>query len=138
VTPATATGAGESLIISRKRKGGKTFVGLPHGEKLMEDAREFLERCDAWTLTGMQSVTREAKSFLVGMAVVRGVIDGQRNNIPFSKDTSKAVMASRVEEEFQIENWGLVEGQHDYDRLNCSINIHAATVLVSSILNNSK
>jgi len=42
-------------------------------------------------------------------------------------------MASRVEEEFQIENWGLVEGGHDYDRLNCSIQIHAATCLLESI-----
>lgn len=107
MTPALAGGEGEGLIISRKREGGgKAFAGLPHGEKLMEDARKFLERCDAWTLTGMQSVTREAKSFLVGMAVMRGVMDGQGSNIPFNKDTSKAVMASRVEEEFQIENWG--------------------------------
>jgi len=138
VLPATAIGAGEGLLISRKREGGKSFVGLPHGDKLMVDARNFLEGCDAWTLTGMQSVTREAKSFLVGMAVMRGAIEGKGRGVPFDDDTSKAVMASRVEEEFQIENWGLVEGQHDYDRLNCSINIHAATILVSCILNNVK
>jgi chaperone required for assembly of F1-ATPase len=84
----------------------------------------------------------DAKSFLVGMAVVRGV-DGwidvfdekgaKRKKNPFLKDAKKAVMASRVEEEFQIENWGLVEGGHDYDRLNCSIQIHAATCLLESI-----
>ena len=32
-----------------------------------------------------------------------------------------AVNAARVEEEFNIECWGLVEGGHDYDRLNCSV-----------------
>lgn len=89
----------------------------------------------------------EAKSFLVGMAVVRsvdgwvdaveesesfsGAADGKKN--PFSHDVKKAIMASRVEEEFQIDNWGLVEGGHDYDRLNCSIQIHAAISLLQSI-----
>ena len=94
VVPARAIGAGEGLVISRKREGRKSFVGLLHDKTLMVDARTFLEGCDAWTLTGMQSVTREAKSFLVGMAVIRGAIDGQGTGVPFDDDTSKAVMAS--------------------------------------------
>ena len=126
--PAVAIGAGEGLIMSRMRKS-KT-AGLPHQEELMANARKFLDSCDAWTLAAMQNVTMEAKSFLVGMGVVRGV--GHQSG-PFSADTQKAVMASRVEEEFQIDNWGLVEGGHDYDRLNTSIQIHAATVLLESI-----
>jgi ATP synthase F1 complex assembly factor 2 len=140
--PAVANGAGEGLIMSRKRKE-KQFAGLPHSKELLENAKVFLERCDAWTLAAMQTVTVEAKSFLVGMAVVRGVdgwvdtlnsdgsFPGKKN--PFVKDAKKAVMASRVEEEFQIESWGLVEGGHDYDRLNASIQIHAATSIMQSI-----
>lgn len=142
--PAVAMGAGEGLIMSRRREQ-KTFAGLPHSDLVMDNAEKFLQDCDSWTLTAMQSVTMEAKSFLVGLAVVRGV-DGwldilledgedkaQEKKNPFWKDTKKAVMASRVEEEFQIDNWGLVEGGHDYDRLNCSIQIHAATSLLQCI-----
>jgi len=139
--PAVATGAGEGMVMSRLRES-KPFAGLPHPDDLMQNAKTFLEGCDAWTLAAMQTVTMDAKSFLVGMAVVRGVdgwldvldeegAKGKTN--PFLKDAKKAVLASRVEEEFQIDNWGLVEGGHDYDRLNCSIQIHAATVLMESI-----
>lgn len=151
--PARAMGAGEGLVMSRMR-ASKKFAGLPHPQELVDNAKMFVEGCDSWKLAAMQTVTMEAKSFFVGMAVVRGVdgwvdslgsvassfsangeepkkMKGKKN--PFLKDTKKAVMASRVEEEFQIDNWGLVEGGHDYDRLNCSIQIHAATTLVQAI-----
>jgi ATP synthase F1 complex assembly factor 2 len=127
--PAVAIGAGEGLIMSRMRKS--KAAGLPHGDELLANARAFLNECDGWTLAAMQNVTMEAKSFLVGMAVVRSV---QHQCGPFSNDIKKAAMASRVEEEFQIENWGLVEGGHDYDRINCSIQLHAATVWLESIV----
>jgi len=144
--PAVAMGAGQGLVMSRMRES-KKFAGLPHSDDLLDNAKTFLEGCDAWTLAAMQTVTMEAKSFLVGMAVVRGVdgllrdatatatataTDGGKKS-PFLKDTKKAVMASRVEEEFQIESWGLVEGGHDYDRLNCSVQVYAATSLMQSI-----
>jgi len=144
--PAIAHGGSEGLIMSRFRKSSNKEAGLPHDEELMNQAKLFLHSCNAWTLAAMQNVTTEAKSFLVGMAVVRsvGIVSGKNdadavnggilNPIgPFHDDTKKAIKASRVEEEFQIENWGLVEGGHDYDRLNCSIQMHAATVLLQSI-----
>lgn len=37
---------------------------------------------------------------------------------------------SRVEEEFQINNWGLVEGGHDVDRVNCAVNLSSASFFV--------
>jgi ATP synthase F1 complex assembly factor 2 len=149
VKPAKAIGAGEGLVMSRMR-ASKKFSGLPHSDELIENAKAFLDTCDSWSLVAMQTVTMEAKSFLVGMAIVRGV-EGWAESIvrvkdvkdvttppekknPFLNDTKKAVLASRVEEEFQIDNWGLVEGGHDYDRLNCSIQIHAATSLLQAIM----
>uniref|UniRef100_A0A7S3V7X7 ATP synthase mitochondrial F1 complex assembly factor 2 n=1 Tax=Chaetoceros debilis TaxID=122233 RepID=A0A7S3V7X7_9STRA len=133
--PAVAIGAGEGLIMSRMRKT-KAYAGLPHEEELIDNARIFLQGCDAWTLVAMQSITMEAKSFLIGLAAVKGskTIDGPVKN-PFRRDAKKAVIASRVEEEFQIENWGLVEGGHDYDRLNCSIQIHSSLSLMQCLSN---
>ena len=49
------------------------------------------------------------------------------------RDLDKAIEASRVEEEFQIANWGLVEGGHDYDRLNCSIQLRSAHLFCKTI-----
>ena len=47
----------------------------------------------------------------------------------FTMDVSRALVAARVEEEFNIESWGLVEGGHDYDRLNASIQVTSASLL---------
>lgn len=34
--------------------------------------------------------------------------------------------AARLEEEFQAEIWGVVEGGHDMDRLNLAVNVSSA------------
>ena len=93
------------------------FGGLPHPPELVEEAEARLERMDVWELTMMQSVTMEAKSFFIGLAVVEGALTAE-----------EAIDASRVEEEFQIEQWGLVEGGHDMDQLNNGIQIRASVV----------
>lgn len=126
--PAVAMGASEGLIMSRRREG-KEF-GLPHPPALVTKAHEWVNSLDAWNLCALHSVASETKSFFLGMAVVLSTNDTEN---PFSMDLDKAIVASRIEEEFQIEMWGLVEGGHDYDRLNNSIQIHAAQVLTSSI-----
>lgn len=41
-----------------------------------------------------------------------------------------AMDLSRVEEEFQIGRWGLVEGGHDLDRVNCAVNLSSASFLL--------
>ena len=38
------------------------------------------------------------------------------------------ITASRLEEEFQVEIWGVVEGGHDMDRLNNAVNLSSADV----------
>jgi ATP synthase F1 complex assembly factor 2 len=117
---AAAIGANEGLIMSRVR--GQKSLGLPHSTKLVSGAQQFVRSLDAWHLTALSVVAAEAKSFLAATALLsRGLLPMQ------------AADAARVEEEFQITIWGMVEGQHDYDRLNCSIQMHAAHMLVSSI-----
>jgi ATP synthase F1 complex assembly factor 2 len=109
--------------------------GLPHSPLALNLAETFLLSLDAWRLAAMQAATMEAKSFIIGMALTSGSLNSHiQADIPFADDTAKAVVAARIEEEFQIESWGLVEGQHDYDRLNSSIQIHSA-VLLSNCVN---
>ena len=117
---AAAMGANEGLVMSRVR--GQKAIGLPHPASLVAGAQQFVRSLDAWHLTALSVVAAEAKSFLAATALLsRGLLPKQ------------AAEAARVEEEFQIAIWGMVEGQHDYDRLNCSIQMHAAHMLVTSI-----
>lgn len=41
------------------------------------------------------------------------------------------LVASRLEEEFQVEIWGVVEGGHDMDRLNNAVRISSVGTFMS-------
>lgn len=97
----------------------KTNQGLAHPPELTEYAQQFVDGLDEWQLTVMHSVAAETKSFWIAWSLMQG---------KFSVD--QALEAARLEEEFQIANWGLVEGGHDYDRLNASVQLRAAKVLL--------
>ena len=142
VQPFRAMGTTEGVLLSTTRTRQSTTTttssGLPHPPELITRAREWVNTLDAWHLMALHSVVSESKSFLVGMAVVMSSYedDNDDNHAATSNpfhDLSKAVAASRVEEEFQIDCWGLVEGGHDYDRLNCSVQIHAARFLTGAL-----
>eukprot|EP00957_Ditylum_brightwellii_P064277 4877779-Ditylum_brightwellii.AAC.1 len=142
--PVVVVGSGvEGLLMSRARSNTSKSVGLPHPDSVTINAKAWMETLDAWHLTALASVCSEAKSFLVGMALISSASSFSSSSstggkaTPFAKHTAKAVEASRVEEEFQIECWGLVEGGHDYDRLNCSIQIHSAQFLCGSLIPSS-
>nr|XP_042709018.1 ATP synthase mitochondrial F1 complex assembly factor 2 isoform X2 [Chrysemys picta bellii] len=59
---------------------------------------------NTWALQGIEYVIAQLKSLILSM----GVID---RHIP----VEKAVLLSRLEEEYQIQRWGNVEWAHDYD-----------------------
>jgi ATP synthase F1 complex assembly factor 2 len=107
--PATVVGAHESVLVKK----------LPHNPLLVRACHDKAENLDAWHFTLLHSICSETKSYCVAMALL----------LDPNMDLAQAVQASRVEEEFNISNWGMVEGGHDYDRLNCSVQLHAAIVL---------
>jgi len=142
--PARAVGGGEALLLSR-RSEGNPMSGLPHPPILVEKAKRWVNSLDAWTLTALYSACVEAKSFYIGAGLIHqamkaaagdddSTINGKEaNNKNIVRDGKWAVGAARIEEEFNIECWGLVEGGHDYDRLNCSIQMHAASFLAQTV-----
>jgi ATP synthase F1 complex assembly factor 2 len=113
--PATAVGTEEAVSLSIGR--GKQR-GLPHPESLVEFCTDWVSKLDAWHLAVLRNVATEAKSFWVGAGALVGPLG-----------TEAALRAARVEEEFQIEQWGLVEGGHDYDRSNAAVQVRAAILL---------
>ena len=126
--------------MSRKRGDEKPTAGLPHPGALVEAADSWTRSLDAWQLVALNSIATQAKSFLIAFAMLEGagIALGDKGESraaapPFA-DVSDASEASRVEEEFQISVWGLVEGQHDYDRLNSSIQLHSASLFAKTIL----
>jgi len=95
---------------------------IKHGEELVQNACLFVAGLSGWELAALQSVTMEAKSFLVGLGVIKGFLSGE-----------EAIKLSRIEEEFQLETWGLVEGGQDIDRLNCGVQIYASCVYLDML-----
>lgn len=103
--------------------------------EIARQCQQWVESLDAWHLGLLYSLTVEAKSFGLAMAFLRrgggphsqdGEWHGQAG---FSSPEDHYIAASRVEEEVQIAQWGMVEGGHDYDRLNCAIQVRAASFL---------
>jgi len=89
-----------------------TRNGLQHEPELIALANTYVNSLDHWYLTLLQSAVVESKSFLVGVCYLhRGITP------------TEAIHAGRVEEEFQLEQWGLVEGGHDLDRLNAGVSM---------------
>eukprot|EP00904_Undaria_pinnatifida_P006513 jgi/Undpi1/2992/HiC_scaffold_14.g06369.m1 len=90
-----------------------------HPPEALFRARELLESLDEWALSAVQSVTMECKSLLIALALV------------LRKTTAeKAFDAARLEEEYNVERWGMIEGGHDMDRANTTLTLTAASTLM--------
>ncbi|KUF94461.1 hypothetical protein AM588_10005989 [Phytophthora nicotianae] len=75
---------------------------LAHDQQLVDNVRAHLE-----------------KSLITALAVFKRHITAK-----------EAMDICRLEEEFQINNWGLVEGGHDLDRVNCAVKLSSASFLL--------
>uniref|UniRef100_A0A8D0L3V2 ATP synthase mitochondrial F1 complex assembly factor 2 n=1 Tax=Sphenodon punctatus TaxID=8508 RepID=A0A8D0L3V2_SPHPU len=72
-----------------------------------------------WALQGIEYVITQLKSLVLCM----GLIDRHIT-------VEKAVLLSRLEEEFQIQCWGNVEWAHDYDMYELRARTAAGTLFV--------
>ena len=148
VAPARAVGGGEALILTRgaMSAGPDGTSGLPHPPALLDGARRWVAGLDAWNLAALYSAAAESKSFFIGAALVHeagrgadaGGDGGGGGSAEARRDGRWAARAARVEEEFNIECWGLVEGGHDYDRLNCSVQMHSASFLAQAVADSAR
>ena len=98
---------------------------------------------DHFELACLQSATMECKSFLMAMSLMfrlskpailcRLSLLYYRTSYCFLRklSLSEACSASRVEEDFQTDIWGIVEGGHDMDKLNNAINLAAVDTFLN-------
>jgi len=85
---------------------------INHPELTKQKITNIINQLDHFALTCLQGATMECKSVILGIAYLCRHI---------SLEQAKTV--SRLEEEFQVEIWGLVEGGHDMDRLNNAVSL---------------
>jgi chaperone required for assembly of F1-ATPase len=69
-----------------------------------EKAGPFFESLDPWALSCLNQMASACKSAAIAMSVISGELSLQ-----------DAVAAARVDEDFQVRHFGLVEGAHDLD-----------------------
>lgn len=96
-------------------KSGEIIGRLEHSEKATANAERIINNMDHFSLACLQSVTMECKSLVMALAFLGRYIT-----------LEQCIAASRIEEEFQVEIWGVVEGGHDMDRLNNAVSLSAA------------
>eukprot|EP00741_Cyanophora_paradoxa_P009165 tig00001471_g8876.t1 len=90
-----------------------------HPAELVERVARHLRSLDDWNLAGLEALTAGAKSLVVALAVRAGAL-----GIP------EAVAAARVDEEHQLADWGLVEGNHDVDRVDMASRLASAALFL--------
>jgi len=98
----------------------ESLYGAQIPEEAMAAAEKRLRAMDPFELTATFNAAASAKSLLTGMALIRGAID-----------VEQAEMSARVEEDFQIDEWGLVEGGHDIDKADIAVRLAAPRALMS-------
>ncbi|TYZ59207.1 hypothetical protein PybrP1_007140 [[Pythium] brassicae (nom. inval.)] len=96
-----------------------TISGLAHSEQIVANVRAAIEQLNDYELVSLRLATKECKSLITALALLKRHIT--------AKD---AMELSRLEEEFQIGRWGLVEGGHDLDRVNCAVNLSSASMML--------
>lgn len=92
---------------------------IEHPPATVQRLEEAVSGLDHFSLACLQCAVMECKSLVLGLALV-----GRGLSLEHVK------LASRLEEEFQVEIWGVVEGGHDMDRLNNSVSLSSAATFM--------
>ena len=93
-----------------------------HDEASVGRVRNILSDLNAWELSAVLSMTTSCKSLVVALAVLHGKVSAEQ-----------AVAAARVDEEYQLSRWGLVEGGHDVDRAHINVKVAAASSMLMAL-----
>lgn len=108
-----------TLGVHLETSNGHFSGRLGHPDTTTEKFSKILSLLDPIQLAAVQSVTMECKSLVMAIAhLLRHISAEQLKTL------------SRLEEEFQVEIWGVVEGGHDMDRLNNSLAVTAADTVL--------
>jgi len=82
----------------------------------------YIESLCPWRLAAIDTIVATTKSIVIALALAHGHINAL-----------EAVVASRLEEDFQAELFGFVEGGHDWDVATCKIRLTSAALVFQTI-----
>lgn len=103
--------------------GISSSLAVPgHPEATIPQVAEKMLQRDAWELCALEIATQTAKSLIVAVALL------DRAGI----SPEEAMNLCLLEENFQIERWGLVEGDHDVARTETLKWLHACQLFSKS------
>ncbi|OQV24744.1 ATP synthase mitochondrial F1 complex assembly factor 2 [Hypsibius exemplaris] len=96
-----------------------SIVAPPVAGETREKIGRYLTSYDSWSLIGLQAIVEGLKSVILALAVV---------DRHLSVET--AVALSRLEEEYQIAQWGNVEWAHDITALHLRASVAASVLFI--------
>nr|XP_033819727.1 ATP synthase mitochondrial F1 complex assembly factor 2 [Geotrypetes seraphini] len=96
-----------------------SIMGPPIPAETKETFMKHLASYNTWSLLGIEYIIVQLKSMVLAMGLIDRYLTVER-----------AVLLSRLEEEYQIQRWGNVEWAHDYDLQELRSRTAAGTLLV--------
>lgn len=100
-------------------RASTSIMGAPISRRDVQIIHEYISGLDSWRRSALMELSSACKSVCMAIAGVEG---------NFTSDDLMA--ASRIEEDYQIQQWGLVEGGHDVDLADAKVRIQSPLVFL--------
>jgi ATP synthase F1 complex assembly factor 2 len=108
-----------NVHVGTKLRASTSIVGAAVSARDKALVYEYLMGLDSWTLCALMELSSACKSVCMAIGGATG---------GFSVD--EVIRAARLEEDYQIEQWGLVEGGHDIDLADGQVRIRSPMVFL--------
>ncbi|KNA25182.1 hypothetical protein SOVF_009000 [Spinacia oleracea] len=95
------------------------FYGGKQDEGLVKAVESLLKKADDCELAAIDALTSASHSLIISIGIVRGRLQ-----------IEEAIELIRLEEDLQVDKWGLVEGGHDVDVADLKVQIASAAVFL--------
>lgn len=96
------------------------ITGAPQSRETTAAVQAWLQGLDSWNLAAVDQLTTTSKSLVLAAALAHHMLSAE-----------EALAAARLEERYQVEQWGSVEAGHDLDELETRTRIVAPTLLMN-------
>ncbi|GLU11379.1 hypothetical protein SLE2022_281320 [Rubroshorea leprosula] len=95
------------------------FFGGKQEDGLINAVENLLKKTDDCELAAIDAIAAAAHSLVIALGIFRGRLQ-----------IDEAIELIRIEEDLQVDRWGLVEGGHDLDIADLKVQISSATVFL--------
>ncbi|KAK9675369.1 hypothetical protein RND81_11G003500 [Saponaria officinalis] len=96
-----------------------SFFGGKQDEGLVKAVESLLKQADDCELAAIDALTSASHSLTIAITIIRGRVQ-----------LEEAIELIRLEEDLQVDKWGLVEGGHDIDVADLKAQISSAAVFL--------